>query len=144
MAERAKLKYNGKSYYEEDMLAICKKELKFNGLNYLSYSLDRINACVVAVGYKGNKKNTSSITIPFGALAMYNVGKDNNALTIDGVVFDDRKLMQVGNNAASLWGGSCIKYHVDKQNKVVEFECIEHGEVFGTSLAFHELKEYLY
>ena len=32
MAERAKLRYHGKAYYDEDMIAIAKKELNFNGL----------------------------------------------------------------------------------------------------------------
>lgn len=74
---------------------------------------------------------------------MYNVGKGINDLVIDGVVYDDRKLMEVGNEVASLWGASCIKYHVDKKNKVVMFECIEHGEEFVTSIEFSKLKEYL-
>lgn len=143
MAERAKLRYNGKSYYEEDLLFICKKELKFKGLKYSGYGIDRVGNAVIAVGINA-KQEKVTVPIHFDELVMYNVGKDNNALVVDGVTYDDRKLMKVGNNAASLWGGSCIKYYVDKQNKVVEFDCIEHGERFGTSLAFSELKEYLY
>ena len=95
MAERAKLRYHGKAYYDEDMIAIAKKELNFNGLKFVGYKLDR------------------------------------------------EKLMMVGQEVASLWGASCIKYHVDKKNKVVMFECIEHGEEFVTSIEFSKLKEYL-
>ena len=143
MAERAKLRYGGKSYYEEDLVFIAKKELKFNGLNYLNYILDRKNSCLVAVGYMGDKTNRNSINIPFGALAMYNVGKSLSDLIVDGISYDDRKLMKVGQEVASLWGASCVKYNVDKKTKTVVFECIEHGEYFVTSVEFSNLKEYL-
>lgn len=143
MAERAKLRYNGKGYYDEDLIFIAKKELKFNGLTYLSYALDRENQCLVAVGYSGDRNNRVSITIPFGALIMYNVGKSSNELVVDGIVYDDRKLMKVGQEVASLWGASCIKYSVDRKTKTVTFECVEHGEFFVTSVEFANLKEYL-
>ena len=143
MAERAKLRYHGKAYYDEDLIFIAKKELKFNGLTYLSYVLDRANSCLIAVGYSGDRNNRVPITIPFGALSMYNVGKGINDLVIDGIVYDDRKLMQVGNEVASLWGASCIKYSVDRKTKTVTFECVEHGEFFVTSVEFANLKEYL-
>ena len=74
---------------------------------------------------------------------MYNVGKSLSDLIIDGIAYDREKLMMVGQEVASLWGASCIKYHVDKKNKVVMFECIEHGEEFVTSIEFSKLKEYL-
>ncbi len=143
MAERAKLRYNNKSYYDEDLTFIAKKELKFNGLSFIDYRLDRANSCLIAVGYSASGGNRVPISIPFGALALYNVGKGTNDLVIDGVVYDDRKLKQVGNEVASLWGASCISYSVDRKTKTVTFECIEHGEEFVTSIEFSKLKEYL-
>ena len=143
MAERAKLRYHGKAYYDEDFVAICKKELQFNGLKYLGYKQDRTNHILNAIGYVSNKKDTKIIPIPYSALHMYKVGKDLSDLIIDGVAYDREKLMAVGQELASLWGGSCLKYHIDKKNKVVTFDCIEHGELFGSTLEFSELKDYL-
>ena len=143
MAERAKLRYHGKAYYDEDFVAICKKELQFNGLKYLGYKQDRENHILNAIGYTNNKKDTQIIPIPYSALHMYKVGKDLSDLIVDGVAYDRQKLMDVGQEVASLWGASCIKYHIDKKNKVVMFECIEHGEEFVTSIEFSKLKEYL-
>ena len=143
MAERAKLRYHGKAYYDEDFVAICKKELQFNGLKYLGYKQDRENHILNAIGYTNNKKDTQIIPIPYSALHMYKVGKDLSDLIVDGVAYDRQKLMDVGQEVASLWGASCIKYHIDKKNKVVMFECIEHGEEFVTSIEFANLKEYL-
>ena len=144
MAERAKLRYHGKAYYDEDFVAICKKELKFNGLNYLGYKQDRENHLLIAIGYVNDKKVTKTIPIPYGSLHMYKVGKDLSDLIVNGVAYDKQKLMEIGHNVASLWGGSCLKVHVDKKNKVVNFDCIEHGEVFGTTLEFSELEQYNY
>jgi len=54
------------------------------------------------------------------------------------------ELIKIGNNAASIWGGSCIDYEIDEKGEEVIFDCIEHGERFTTSLKFKELKEYDY
>lgn len=54
--------------------------------------------------------------------------------------YTDKDLMRIGNNMASIWGGSCIKYEV--QESEVVFDCIEHGEFFITSCKFDELEEY--
>lgn len=144
MAERAKLKFNGRSYYDADLVFICQKELKFNGLKYLSYVLDRPNDCLIAVGYVSDRDAKITIPIPFVTLSMYNVGKSLNDLVVDGKIYDDKKLMQIGNDVASLWGASCISYTIDKRKKEIVFECVEHGENFVTSLEFSELKEYKY
>lgn len=142
MTERAKLRYNGKAYYDEDLVFIAKKELKFNGLNYLSYTLDRANNCVMAFGYFTDKEVKVPLTIPFGALDLYNVGKSNNDLVIDGKTYNYNKLMRIGQEVASLWGASCTGYSVNKKKKVVIFDCIEHGEEFVTEINFVELKNY--
>ena len=57
MAERAKLRYHGKAYYDEDMIAIAKKELNFNGLKFVGYKLDREKHLLLAQGYRTNKKD---------------------------------------------------------------------------------------
>lgn len=49
-------------------------------------------------------------------------------------------LMKIGNDIASLWGGSCYSFKVDAKNKKVKFYCIEHGDKFLTELTFEEIK----
>ena len=142
MAVRAKLRYNGKSYMDEDLVYICKKELKFMGLHYLDYSIDRHGGCLVAVGYKTDRDKREGLSISFGELSCYNVGRSVNDLVVNGVVYDNDILLRVGNNVASLWGGSCLNYYVDKKNKIVTFDCVEHGEHFGTEVEFVELESY--
>jgi hypothetical protein len=51
------------------------------------------------------------------------------------------QLLQIGNELASLWGGSCYDYRISQKDKEVEFRCIEHGEKFVTSMSFSEIKE---
>ena len=142
MATRAKLRYNGKSYMDEDLVYVCKKELKFNGLHYLGYSIDRQGSCLVAVGYKEDRDKREGISISFRELSRYNVGRSANDLVVDDIVYNDATLMKIGNNLASFWGGSCFKYHIDKKNKVITFNCIEHKEYFITNLKFSELEKY--
>jgi hypothetical protein len=50
-------------------------------------------------------------------------------------------LHQIGNEVASLWGGSCYDFQINQKEKKVVFDCIEHGEKFSTSLSFSEIKE---
>lgn len=54
--------------------------------------------------------------------------------------YTEQNLLKIGNNIASMWGGSCFMYEVTK-NEVL-FHCIEHGEKFTTSCAFAELEEH--
>lgn len=54
--------------------------------------------------------------------------------------YSDKDLLKIGNNVASIWGGSCFKYEVTATEVV--FHCIEHGEEFATSCTFAELEEY--
>lgn len=183
MAARAQLRYNGKSYMHEDLVYICKKELKFTGLQYLGYIVDRQGSCLVAVGYKEDSdkregisissgelscynadksvndlvvndvvyddaklmkigNNLEGLSISFEKLSHYNVGRSANDLVVNGVVYDDNTLLRIGDNVASIRGGSCLKYHVNKKNKVVTFDCVEHGEHFGTDIKFVELEKY--
>lgn len=54
--------------------------------------------------------------------------------------YTDEELKKIGNNIASMWGGSCFKYEVTATE--VLFHCIEHGEEFATSCTFAELEEH--
>ena len=51
------------------------------------------------------------------------------------------RLYEIGNEVASLWGGSCYDFKINQKDKEVVFDCIEHGEKFSTSLSFSEIKE---
>ena len=51
------------------------------------------------------------------------------------------RLSRIGNEVASLWGGSCYNFKINRKEKEVVFDCIEHGEKFATSLSFSEIKE---
>ena len=51
------------------------------------------------------------------------------------------ELRDIGNDIASLWGGSCYDYNIDWEKKEVDFYCIENGEDFVTTSSFEEIKE---
>lgn len=51
------------------------------------------------------------------------------------------RLHKIGAELASLWGGYCESIKINKDNKIVEFYCVEHGEEFATSLTFDELED---
>ena len=51
------------------------------------------------------------------------------------------RLFEIGNEVASLWGGSCYNFKINRQKKEVQFDCIEHGEKFATVLTFDRIKE---
>lgn len=57
--------------------------------------------------------------------------------------YNRRQLFKIGNNVASLWGGSCKDFKVCKENQRVVFSCIEHGEEFSTTVDFCEIEKYL-
>lgn len=51
------------------------------------------------------------------------------------------RLHEVGRDLASLWGGHCNSLTINREDKLVEFYCTEHGEDFVTSLTFDELED---
>lgn len=73
-----------------------------------------------------------------------NVGKSVRESKIDGLPYTKNDLMRIGSNVVSLWGGKCYKFEIDKSAKKVIFFCVEHGERFGTDVAFSELNAYDY
>jgi len=54
---------------------------------------------------------------------------------------DKERLLRIGNDVASLWGGSCHNFKINRKEKEVVFDCIERGEEFATSLSFSKIKE---
>ena len=58
------------------------------------------------------------------------------------VKYTAQDLNNIGNSLASLWGGCLLSFEIDKQNKKIVFNCIEHGERFCSELTYDELQEY--
>lgn len=52
-----------------------------------------------------------------------------------------KKLLEIGNDVASIWGGSCYDVQIEVEEEKVIFACIEHSEEFVTEMTFEELKE---
>lgn len=50
------------------------------------------------------------------------------------------KIGNIGNELASLYGGSCYHFEVKASERKVIFYCIEYGEKFRMVLTFDELK----
>lgn len=142
--KKAKLVWNGKGYFEDDLIHICKKESKFLGGEFLEYRLNRdFNRIVVKIKKNGE---IELFQIPFDALKLYNVGEDRSkpVLTINkkgGVkkVYTADDIIAIGSSIALLWGGKCMNYNIDKKAGVITFGCVENGESFSTSMAFYEL-----
>ena len=142
MTERAKLRYNGVSYYDADLNGICDKECKFQGLVFNSYKIDRKTENIVVSGLKGH--NLVVYNIPFGALSLYNLDKVEKIVLVWGSKkYTDDMLMQIGNEVASLWGAYCTEYIINKKEREVAFICNEYGDEFATSVHFNKLSDYL-
>lgn len=52
-----------------------------------------------------------------------------------------RKLLEIGNELASMWGGYCKGAKIQSDSKIVEFLCVEHDEEFLTSMTFDEIED---
>ncbi|MCK9470338.1 MAG: hypothetical protein M0Q88_01105 [Bacilli bacterium] len=55
---------------------------------------------------------------------------------------DNKKLNRIGQNVASMWGGSLIK--AQKVQNGYKFTIAENGEVFTTTLTKEQLEKYDY
>lgn len=53
----------------------------------------------------------------------------------------EKKLLEIGNDVASLWGASCYDFKINKAAQKVEFICIEAGEDFETDMSYEDIKE---
>lgn len=49
-------------------------------------------------------------------------------------------LIDIGNEIASLWGGSCYSYEINEQDQTVIFNCVEHGELFYVVKNFKDIR----
>lgn len=61
---------------------------------------------------------------------------------LNGKKYSKEQLNKIGNNVASLWGGSCYEFEINEEKKEISFICIEHGEHFSTTLKYNELDQY--
>lgn len=68
---------------------------------------------------------------------------NNTVLNHNNRTFSDAQIRKIGNEIASLWGGSCYDYRIGHDINSVIFYCIEHGEKFITAAKFEDLDEYL-
>lgn len=59
-------------------------------------------------------------------------------IPIESQIKKDR-LMRIGEEEASSWGGKCLK--VTTYENLVCFECVEHGEKFETYMTYKEIEE---
>ena len=65
-----------------------------------------------------------------------------NQYSINGKTYTSEEIKKIGNNLASLWGGSCISFEVNEKEQEITFDCIENGEEFVSTLKYDELDEY--
>lgn len=81
MSEKAKLKYDGLSYYDEDLEKICKIFCTENKVKYQGYTVDRIlNAVLI---WYGNTNDKAMFQLPFDLLKNYRVSLKNEKPVID-------------------------------------------------------------
>ena len=65
------------------------------------------------------------------------------ALSHNNVSYTDEQLMRIGRSVAGIYGGECITVTIKQSEKVVRFDCVEHGERFCSDVSFDDLAEYL-
>ena len=56
--------------------------------------------------------------------------------------YTENQLNIIGANLANLWGAEFIDYEIEGDTYI--FNCIEHGELFYTTLKEYQLQEYFY
>ena len=72
---KAKLKYDGLSYYDEDLEKIAKIFCKENKVKYQKYSVDRILESILV--WFGKKGEEQMFKIPFQSLKNYRIPLTN-------------------------------------------------------------------
>ena len=145
MGERAKLRYNGVSYYDRDLKIISDKACKELTCVFHSYKLDRKTGFLIVYACRVENNILINFHIPFKKLDIYiETDERNFPLVVGKKKYTDDMLMQIGEEVASLWGAFCLKYEIDKEKREVNFICNEHGEFFETSISFNKLSDYLY
>lgn len=147
--KRAKLRYNKVSYYDEDLQAISKFCSDMYKCTYIAYLIDREKEILEIRATKNGK--AKSLGLPFKFLEGYLTKLNGNSpirplsgnyvVEYNGYGWTNSDLYDIGENIASLWGGSCYDIKVKTREKIVEFYCVEHGEKFITECPFSELGE---
>lgn len=143
MGIRARLRYNNIPYYDKDIKSACEAFCEYNKVKFNKYMIDRNKNIIIVYCTEYKKSGLKELYFTFDDLAEY--CRNNKHVSINlsnGLKYNEDDLNQIAQNVASIWGGSCYKYTVDYQNKIVSFECIEHGECFESDLRFDELEEY--
>ena len=154
---RAKLRYNNLSYYDEDLNAIGKYCASLANAEYLTYMIDRDKEHLIVCMLVNNRPKRIPVYFTNLENALFKatgVKKTQTTKTIttqskskkyvveyEGYGWTREDLKEIGNDIASLWGGSCYMVRVHNQDKRVDFYCIENGEKFVTDCAFSELSE---
>ena len=95
--------------------------------------------------------NQEAIDRGYAALAAVDaalhVAKDNKDLVNmqkrGEKLFTEDELKMVGIETASLWGAEYISHEINHDKGAVEYLCVEHGEMFYTSLSFEKVQEKL-
>ena len=132
--QKAKLVWNGKAYFDEDLIAVCKKETHFLCGEFIDYRLDRDFS---RIAVKMNKRGSVTIFyVPFDALKMYNIGEDRTkpVLTINqkgGVKksYTSEDIMAIGSSVSLVWGGKCMNYSIDKKAGIIITEIVDQNSV---------------
>ena len=51
------------------------------------------------------------------------------------------RILEIGNELASIWGAVCKNVRINNADKSVIFQCVENGEPFETQISFEELED---
>ena len=85
----------------------------------------------------GGMNNTTNMPNLFSTIS--SVATRDAIYNINGKYYTHRQLLSKGNEVASLWGGTCNKYEIKRDDKQIIFHCCEHGEEFVTTISFDEI-----
>ena len=123
MAERAELKYDGLSYYKEDLEKIAKELCKGMNCKYQKYSVDRILDRFVVWSISKGKGNEGVFQLPLSALKNIRITLTNekpiiNWSSLQGHFIYYRKDIWELADLVTKWNGFEFKdYKVDNRGK---------------------------
>ncbi len=60
-------------------------------------------------------------------------------VSYNGVSYDGKHLMDIGDRLAKSIGAVCLDYKFDQASEIVAFKCIKHGRKFWISVEFEGL-----
>ena len=79
----------------------------------------------------------------YAALVAVDADREVNIQKRGEMMFTEDELVAVGIKTASLWGAEYISHEINQDEGVVKYLCVEHGEMFNTSLSFEKVQEEL-